>query len=214
VAESLEHLQIDQIDLWWLDADDLLQPVASIIDTLIVHQQAGRIRYFGASNWSPARIAEAQAYAKSIGHQGFVAAQPFWGLAAPNRENATAQGYGFYYDEGFAPLHAAGMPMIPYAGQSRGFFSKLAANGVQGLSEPLAAMYLNDVNRKRARAVRAFAADCGVSINEIVLAYMLCQPNQTIPIIDATCPEQLWECAKAANVSLLTQDIAFLRAGL
>ena len=212
LRESLEHLQIEQIDLWWLHADDPSQPVAGIIDALISHQQAGRIRYFGASNWTAARLKEAQAYAKSIGHQGFVAAQPFWGLATPNSEAAMAQGYGQYYDAGLEALHAQGLTMIPYAGQSRGFFTKLR-NGEAKLPEHLSAMYLNDVNRRRAKAVYSLAEKHGVSENEIVLAYLLCQPNPTIPIIGAMRPEQLKQSARAVSVKLNADEIRQLSAG-
>jgi len=213
ISESLDHLHIDQIDLWWLHTDDPGQPVAAIVDALIGHQQAGRIRHFGASNWSPARITEAQSYARSLRHEGFVAIQPFWGLAVPNREQATAQGYGPYYDEGFAPLHAAGMTVIPYAGQSRGFFTKLAAGGEAKLPEHLVAMYLNDTNRRRAKAVAAIAAQRGVSVNQVVLAYLTSQPHLTIPIIGASRPEQLAESAKAVALTLTSQELERLRSG-
>lgn len=73
---SLEALQIDRIDLYWLHRDDPSQPVGPLIDTLIAAQEEGKIRYFGCSNWRPERIREAQEYAGSLGHQGFVASQP------------------------------------------------------------------------------------------------------------------------------------------
>lgn len=212
IEESLQHLGIAEIDLWWLHADDPSQPVRPLIDALIGQQRAGRIRHFGASNWLPARIREAQAYAKSIGHEGFVAVQPFWGLAVPNRDGAAAQGYGPYYDDGFASLHAEGLTIIPYAGQSRGFFTKLAA-GEASLPEALAAMYLNDTNRRRFRAVQALATERGVSINQIVLAYLLSQPYPTVPIIGASLPAQLVESVQAAAVSLEPRELERLRGG-
>jgi aryl-alcohol dehydrogenase-like predicted oxidoreductase len=211
IAESLGHLQLDQIDLWWLHTDDPTQPVEALIDTLIREQQAGRIRYFGASNWSVERINAAQRYAKSIGHSGFVAIQPFWGLAIPNRDAATAQGYGPHYEDGYAAVHAAGLTMIPYAGQSRGFFTKLAAGGEAKLPEALAAMYLNDTNKRRAQAIQALAARRGVSVNEIVLAYLLSQPLPTIPIIGVSSPAQLEESLRAADLRLTEAELAQLR---
>jgi aryl-alcohol dehydrogenase-like predicted oxidoreductase len=209
LTESLEHLQVAQIDLWWLHADDPSQPIPTIIDALVEHQRAGRIRYFGASNWTAARIREAQQYAKSIGHQGFAAVQPFWGLAVPNPEGAAAQGYGYYYDEQLRSLHAQGLTMIPYAGQSRGFFTKMRL-GEGNLPQPLAQMYLNETNRQRAKAVESVAKKRGVSENEIVLAYLLSQPYQTIPIIGATRPEQLAQSAKAVDVVLSDDELRLL----
>ena len=79
LAASLDALQCNHVDLYWLHRDDSSRPVEPLIDALIEEQQAGRIRYFGCSNWSPTRIAEGLAYALRIGHAGFLACQPLWG---------------------------------------------------------------------------------------------------------------------------------------
>jgi aryl-alcohol dehydrogenase-like predicted oxidoreductase len=212
LAESLEHLGVETIDLYWLHADNPQAPVGPIVDALIAAQKAGKIRYFGASNWSPDRVLEAQAYAKSIGHQGFVAVQPFWGLAKPNVEGAMAQGYGHHYEDGFSKVHDAGLTVIPYAGQSRGYFTKVDAEGEEALRDDLKAMYLNDANRTRLKAVQEIAKARGVSINEVVLAYLTSQPKPTIPIIGATRPEQLDESVKAAALKLTADELARLAA--
>ena len=212
VLESLDHLGVQTIDLYWPHADNPEAPVGPIIDALLAHQAAGRIRYFGASNWTPARVREANAYAASQGKQGFVAVEPFWGLARPDIEAANAQGYQLHYeDAGFARLHAEGMTVIPYAGQSGGYFTKLALGGEAALGDALKARYGNPVNAKRFEAVKAIAEKHGVSINEIVLAYLLNQPHLTIPIIGATRPEQLEESVKAADIELSPSELAQLR---
>ena len=212
LEQSLNQLGVDTIDLYWLHADNPQAPVDPLIDMLIGHQKAGRIGHFGASNWSGQRITEAQAYAKSIGHRGFVAVQPFWGLAAPNTEGAAAVGYGLYYEDGLRSMHEAGLTVVPYSGQSRGFFSKLAL-GEEGLRDDLKAMYLNDGNRARMKIVQRLAVKHDASINDIVLAYLICQPHQTIPIIGAGHPEQIEDSVKAVGVKLSAQELAELRAG-
>ncbi len=212
LGESLSHLGVDFVDLYWLHSDNPEAPVGPIVDALIGHQRAGRIRYFGASNWSAERINQAQAYAKTVGHPGFAAVEPFWGLAVPNIEAAMAQGYGLYYENGLQAVHEAGLSMIPYAGQSRGFFSKLA-EGEAGLREDLKAMYLNDTNRTRLKAVRRLAAAHGVGINDVVLAYLICQPRQTIPIVGASRPEQLEDSVKAVALKLTPEALAELCVG-
>lgn len=214
LTESLQHLEIDTVDLYWLHADNPAAPVQPIIDALIAHQQAKRIRYFGASNWSPQRFQEAQSYAKTLGHQGFVAVQPFWGLAKPNPAAAAAAGYGHYYEDGFQSLHDSGLPMVPYAGQSRGFFSKVAATGEESLRDDIKAMYVNDANRARLKAIEAIAKRRGKSINEVVLAYLTSQPIQTIPIIGANGPGQLRESVKAVALHLSSDELIELRAGV
>lgn len=210
LMESLDHLGIDTIDLYWVHRDDPAVPVGAIVDMLIDHVAAGRIRWFGASNWTGDRIAAAQAHARSRGHPGFVALQPFWGLARPNDAAASAQGYNLHYEGRFEALHAAGLPMIPYAGQSRGFFAKLDAGGEDGLTPGLAAMYLNDVNRARLRVARTLAARHGASVNDVALAYLLCQPHRTIPIVGARMPEQLGEAVRATSLVLTDEELAAL----
>ncbi|MHC3125981.1 aldo/keto reductase [Brevundimonas sp. GN22] len=211
--ESLEHLSVESIDLYWLHADNPSVPVEPIIDALIAHQKAGRIRYFGASNWSPERIEAAQAYAKSLGHDGFAAVQPFWGLATPNAEGAAAAGYGFYYEDGLQKVHSADLPMVPYAGQSRGVFAKLDQSGEDALRDDLKAMYLNDANRARLPVIQEIAKAKGVSVNDVVLAYLTSQPLQTVPIVGASSIEQLEETIAASAIVLSADELARLKAG-
>lgn len=213
IGQSLEHLGIDSIDLYWLHADNPEAPVQPIIDALIEHQQAGRIRYFGASNWTPERVREANAYAASIGHQGFVACQPFWGLAVPNRENAAQQGYLYYYEDGFQSLHADGLMMIPYSAQSGGYFTKRAAGGLEAVPEALRARHDNPANDARLQAVQDVAQKRGVSINEVVLAYLTSQPYPTIPIFGGRLPEQIRDSVKAVALKLTAEELKQLQAG-
>lgn len=210
MEESLSHLDIPTIDLYWLHWDNPEAPVGPLIDTLIAAQKAGKIRYFGASNWQPDRIRAAQAYAKSVGNAGFVAIEPLWGLAVPNEEAAAKAGYFYHYEGRYEELHAAGMPVIPFSSQSRGFFSKVAAGGEAALSDDLKAFYVNDTNKARLAAVEKVAKRHGVSINEVVLAYLLNQPLLTIPIIGARTPEQIADSVKAVSLKLSTEELAEL----
>lgn len=211
LAQSLDHLGTDRIDLYFLHMDNPETPVETLIDALVEHQQAGRIRHFAASNWAADRIQAANAYARSIGNPGFVASETFWGLAAPDVAAAAQQGYQHYYEGEYEDLHAAGLPMIAYAAQSGGYFSKLD-KGVDKVGDQLAARYANPVNEKRFAAVKALAEKKGVTINEIVLSYLLSQPHQTIPIFGGSSPEQVEESVKAAKLHLGADELALLKA--
>ncbi len=213
LGESLDHLGIDSIDLYWLHADNPEAPVQPIIDTLLGHQEAGRIRYFGASNWGAARIEEANAYARSLGKQGFVASETFWGLAVPDAAAAAQQGYVHYYEGEYEALHASGLPIVAYSAQSGGYFTKLANGGEDAVPEALKVRYNNPANAARFKAAQALAEKRGVSINEVVLAYLLSQPNQTIAIFGGSSPEQVSDSMKAASLKLTAEELAQLRVG-
>lgn len=208
LAQSLDHLGLATIDLYFLHADNPEAPVEPIIDALIEHREAGRIRHFAASNWAAERITAANAYAASLGEPGFVASETFWGLAMPDVGAAAQQGYLHYYEGEYEGLHAAGLPIIAYAAQSGGYFTKLAAGGV---TEPLASRYANPANARRAAVAQALADKHGVSINEIVLSYLTSQPNQTVAIFGGSSPEQVSESLKADALTLSADELASLR---
>src|SRR5262249_41578104 len=84
LEESLQNLQTDYIDFYWLHRDDPDRPVAEIITPLYEQVQLGKIRYFGCSNWRLERIKEAQQFASTQGLPGFVGNQLRWSLAVPN----------------------------------------------------------------------------------------------------------------------------------
>lgn len=209
LSQSLDHLGIDTIDLYFLHMDNPELPVEVMVDALIGHREAGRIRHFAASNWAADRIVAANAYAASIGKQGFVASETFWGLAVPDAAAAAAQGYQHYYEGEYEALHASGLPILAYAAQSGGYFTKLAHGEV---NEQLATRYGNPINVKRFAAAQELAKEHGASINAVVLAYLLCQPHQTIPIFGGASVAQIEDSAKAVALKLTADELARLRA--
>ena len=53
---SLGLLGVERIDLYWLHRDDLNRPVGEMLEVVNEQARLGKIRYFGCSNWRPARI--------------------------------------------------------------------------------------------------------------------------------------------------------------
>ncbi|OCC25501.1 aldo/keto reductase [Croceicoccus estronivorus] len=208
LGESLDHLGIDTIDLYFLHMDNPEVPVKELIDALAEHQAAGKIRYYAASNWAADRIVEANEYAKSAGKPGFIASETFWGLAKPNEEASNQQGYVHYYEGEYETLHKT-LPILPYAATSGGYF---AMRDKGEIAEHIAARYANPANDKRFAMVKELAGKHGVSLNEIVLAYLLNQPNQTIPIFGGSSPQRIEEGVKATAITLTADELAQLRA--
>ena len=69
--ESLERMGVDVIDLYVLHRDNTDVPVGPLVEVLNEHQRAGKIRQFGGSNWTTARIGEANQYAAEHGLNPF-----------------------------------------------------------------------------------------------------------------------------------------------
>jgi aryl-alcohol dehydrogenase-like predicted oxidoreductase len=212
LEQSLRHLQVEVIDLYWLHRDDPQRPVEEIVDALHAQAQAGKIRACGCSNWRAARIAAAQAHARRCGWPGFIADQMQWSLAAvtpaalPDPTMAAMD--GALYD-----LHrTANFPAIPYAAQANGFFHRLAAGKVGRMNATARRLYDTPQNRRRGARVQTLAAETGLSVTAIVLGYLRGQPFPTIPIIGGRTLAQVEDSCRAADVTLSAAQIAWLEA--
>lgn len=210
VDASLANLQTDVIDLYWLHRDNRSIPVGEILDLLHEQVAAGKIRYFGCSNWHADRIEAAQQYAAQHGFQGFVANQPMWSLAAPDFDGLPDKTVTVM-DEAALALHkTTKLPAIPYSSQAHGFFTKLERSGKNGIPAGDLAIYYNDANLRRFERAKALAQEHDVSINTIALSYLRSQPFVTVPIVGSKSVHQLEGSFAAVDLILPPEEIARL----
>jgi aryl-alcohol dehydrogenase-like predicted oxidoreductase len=149
-------------------------------------------------------------YTVNKGIHGFVANQPLWSLAAPNLESIPDKTLVAMDEEGIAFHKLTNMAAIPYSSQAKGFFTKLAASGVDAISKADIQMYANDLNNQRLRRIQTLADRHRVTVNTIVLAYLLSQPFTTIPIVGCKKLDHLHASLEAAELRLTPEEIAFL----
>ena len=81
---SLERLKTDYLDIWMFHRDDLSHPVGPLVDVLDEEVKKGRIKAYGASNWSTERIQEAIDYAQANGKAEMMSTSPNFSLAKAN----------------------------------------------------------------------------------------------------------------------------------
>lgn len=215
LEESLCSLQTDYIDLYWLHRDDPQRPVGDILETLNSQVKAGKIRYFGCSNWTAARIKEAEAWAAQEGVPGFVANQMMWSFAVPNTRELEPNHLTAMDRETFTLHQKSGMAAIPYSSQANGLFSKALREGFWELpeSEMLKRNYYNNETLNRLERVRKLSKERGGSGNRVALAYLLNQPFTTIPIIGPGSLEHLEESLQALELRLDAETLAYLESG-
>jgi aryl-alcohol dehydrogenase-like predicted oxidoreductase len=151
LAESTERLGRG-VDLYLLHRDDPSLPVGPLVECLNEHRAAGRLRAFGVSNWTCARIDEANAYAAAHGLEGFCCNSPQLSLARQNEEHWPGT---MAADEDVRAWHErTQMPMFAWSAQARGFFAGHD-------SDSAVRVYDNEDNRDRRRRAASLASDRG-----------------------------------------------------
>ena len=208
---SLRNLQTDWIDLYWLHRDDPTRPVAEIIATLHGQVLAGKIRYFGCSNWRVDRIEAAQAYAQQMGITGFVANQMRWSLAEIDPAALDDPTTVAMDGETLAYHQHTGMAAIPYSSQAGGYFQKLAEG--REIRPGQQKTYGTADNHTRAQRVQALAQETGYSVSQIVLAYLTNQPFAAIPIVGCRTVAQVEDSMAAGDVRLPIGQVVWLARG-
>jgi aryl-alcohol dehydrogenase-like predicted oxidoreductase len=206
---SLERLDVETIDIYLLHRDDEGVAVGPILDALNAHRAEGRIRTFGASNWSPARLDEAAAYAADHGLEGFTSssvqfalaepAEPPWPLCISGRDEASRAWYA-----------RTQFPLFAWSSQAGGFFAAMDEGPPDA---ELERVYGTESNRARRRRAAELAGRLGVSAPEVALAWAAAQPFPIFPIVRTRRPAHLGECAAALDLALDPETLAWLDRG-
>ena len=212
IEQSLRHLQTDVIDLYWLHRDDPTRPTGEIVETLAAQVKAGKIRYFGCSNWRVERIRAANAYAAAQGLPGFVADQMLWNAAVLDAAALPDKTMVAMDPALYAYHQESGLAAIPYSSQAHGLVHKLAAGNAAAIRPNHLAIYPLAANQARVAAAQALAEELSVTLTGVVLGYLQSQPFVTIPIIGAHTIPHLHDSLAADSVCLTPAQLKMLDA--
>ena len=220
---SLDRLQTDHIDLYFMHRDNLDIPVDEFISALNDEVERGRIGSFGGSNWSLTRIQQANHWADKHNVQGLSAVSNNFSLArmvSPVWPGVASADHAEFID--YLTEHQ--MPLFPWSSQARGFFTdwggqvlhngsghRLAATGAEPSAEELLRVWDSTENRTRRKRAQSLADQKGVELIHIALAYVLTQPFPTYPLIGPRTLHETDSSLAALECHLSAEDLAWLR---
>ena len=201
IDASLRRLKTDYVDLYQAHHPDWETPLDETLRAFDDVVRAGKARYVGCSNYPAWQTARALGRSDVLGLARFATVQPRYNLLFRQIERD------------LLPLcEAEGLAVIPYNPLAGGFLSgkhRREAGPTAGTRFALgtaAKRYQERYWRERefatVEAVRAIAAEAGMSMVQLALAWVLAQPAVTSPIIGASRPEQLDEAIAALGKTL------------
>ncbi|TCC22040.1 aldo/keto reductase [Kribbella speibonae] len=208
--ESLERLQTDHVDLYFMHRDNEDIAVSEFIDVLDEHFKAGRIKAFGGSNWSTARFDEANAYAEANSKQPFTLLSNHLSLARAY-DVPWAGCRHVADDESQEWLRERQVALFPWSSQARGFFTGRAKPEDTSDAELVRCFY-SDENFRRLDRARELAAAKGVEPTAIALAWLLHQPYPVFPLIGPRHVSETRTSTPGLSVTLTDEEVAYLTA--
>ena len=201
IEGSLKRLGVDHVDLYYLHRVDPDTPIEATVGAMAELVKEGKVRFLGLSEAAPDTLRKAHAT------HPITALQTEYSLWSREPE-----------DELFAVTRELGVGFVPYSPLGRGFLS--------GEIKSVDDLDADDFRRSNPRfmgenfqknldlveAVKAIAADKGVTAAQLALAWVLAQGDDLIPIPGTRRIATLEQNAAAVDLTLSSEDLARIDA--
>ena len=191
--KSLRRLGVETIDLYFAHAYDRNTPIEETMEAFHQLKKEGKIRYAGASNYTGWRLEEANSVARSQGWEGYTCLQQRHTYLEPSAR-AEFNNQEFLSPEIADLCQRKSLSIIAYSPLLGGFYSRTKA--------PLPALYQNALNEERLVSLRNACSETGFSPTQLVLAWMISNSPQVIPLLGCSSSSQLKENLVAVTNSL------------
>jgi len=201
---SLERLGVDFIDLYQCHRYDKETPLEETLGALDKAVKSGKVRAIGFSEWTGEQIEAAAVIASANGLTAFCSSQPQYSMLwrKPERKVFPAcQKHGIG-NLAFSPL-AHGVLTGKYApGQPPPAGSRAASEEMNLFMETAGRHYRSDYLLEAVVQLKPIAAELGLTMAQMALAWVLRRPEVASAIIGASRPEQIADNVRAVGAEL------------
>ncbi|MEU9885425.1 aldo/keto reductase family protein [Sphaerisporangium sp. NPDC051011] len=197
---SLRRLGTDYVDLYQAHRYDHSTPIEETLKTFDDLVRQGKVLYVGVSEWNAAQIADALRVADEMGFDRLISNQPQYSML-------------------WRVIEAEVVPLCEKEGVGQIVWSPIAQGVLTGkylpgqpppegsrATDPTGGSFIgrmmNDDLLTRVQGLKPIAADLGLSMAQLAVAWVLQNPNVSSAIVGAARPEQVRDNVKAAGVRL------------
>lgn len=197
--DSLRRLKTDYIDLYQIHWPDVTTPIQETFETVAELIKQGKVRYAGVCNYTAEQVAEASKYVNIVSDQ-----VPY----SMVKRDIEQELVPYVLDHGKS--------ILAYSPLERGLLTgKMRPGHHFAEGDHRANVYFyKDENLKRVNEVldklRPMAAEKGATLAQLVLRWTVEQPGITIALAGARNAEQSVANAKALNIKLAKDEMAFI----
>lgn len=199
VHASLRRLGTDYLDLHQCHRADDTVPLEETVRAYEDLIRAGKVLYWGVSEWSHDKIRDAVAVADACGGYRPISSQPQYSILRRGIERRVLR-----------TCEKRGIGQIVWSPLAQGVLTGKYATGVRPegtrAAHPFQSRFmeafLTEEMLARVEQLRPLAASLDLTMGQLAIAWCLRQPNVASAIVGATRPEQIRENAKASGVAL------------
>jgi aryl-alcohol dehydrogenase-like predicted oxidoreductase len=200
IDASLARLGTDYVDVYQIHRFDPDTPVEETMEALHDVVKAGKARYLGASSMHAWQFAKLQYIADLHGWTRFISMQNQYSLMQREDEREML---GLLADQDVAS--------IPWSPLAKGRLARpWGEQTARSDTDAVARWVLPHDDKPIADAVQQVAADRGVPMAQVALAWVLRNPVVAAPIVGATKPNHLTDAVGALSITLTDDEAAEL----
>ena len=205
IDASLKRLGLDYVDLYQIHRFDPETPVEETLEALDAVVRAGKALYIGASSMFAWQMAKMLHSSDRLGLARFVTMQNHYNLVYREEEREMVP---LCLDEGVG--------LLPWSPLARGFLAGNRRREDRGETSRAKTddfahhLYYSDADFAVVDRVGEIAKARGVSHARVALAWLLCQPGVTAPIIGASKPHHLDDALAALELKLDESELKAL----
>ncbi|NDJ34893.1 MAG: aldo/keto reductase [Chloroflexi bacterium] len=197
IDKSLRRLNTDYVDIYFCHRPDPDTPILETVRAMTDLIKAGKVLYWGTSEWEPAQIQEAHDLAEQHNLYAPQTEQPQYSMLVRER-----------VEEGFLPVtEPLGVGLVVWSPLAMGMLTGKYDDGIPedsrfGREEWAKERYLNEENAEKVRQLAPIAEELGITRAQLALAWVLRQPGVSSVITSATKVSQVEDNVQAAEVEL------------
>ena len=209
---SLKRLGTDYVDLYQAHRFDYFTPLEETLSAFNDLVRQGKALYIGVSEWNAEQIARAVELCDALGYDRPISNQPQYSML-----------WRVIESEVIPTSEELGLSQIVWSPIAQGVLTGKYKPGAQPPAGSRAAdpngggfvdRMLRDDLLTAVAALEPIAADCGLTMAQLAVAWVLQNKNVAAAIIGASRPEQVVENVAASGVTLTTDVMTRIDAAL